>query len=32
MNCAGVSISNEGSCLRKCGCTKVNKPVCGMNR
>lgn len=32
LNCAGVKVANEGSCLRKCGCTKIEKPVCGMNR
>ena len=32
LSCAGIKLANEGSCLRKCGCTKIDKPVCGMNR
>ena len=32
MNCSGNFLQNEGSCLRKCGCTKIDKPVCGMDR
>ena len=32
MNCAGTTLKNNGSCLRKCGCSNIDKPVCGVDR